>query len=217
MNTNTTEKLKGVFKALLYYYLLPLLLIDYHLLGYWPVWIPMFAVILIFYTQPTVSREQIDNPTDRNTMKWLAIGTAISQAWVVVEWGLAQSAVPETSEWKYWAGGVLIVSGLIIRIWSIRTLGKYFGNDVRVLADHQLIEDGLYSIVRHPSYLGALLTGFGIAVFLQVHWGLWITPITLLASYGRRIAVEEDLLGKEFGDRYREYQNRTYRIVPWVW
>ena len=49
------------------------------------------------------------------------------------------------------------VIGLVARIHAIHTLGKFFTWHVHIAGDQQLIQDGLYRWLRHPSYFGAFL------------------------------------------------------------
>ena len=51
-------------------------------------------------------------------------------------------------------GVTLIVPGLILRIHSMLTLKQYFTYSIAKVDDHQLVETGLYKVIRHPGYLG---------------------------------------------------------------
>ena len=118
----------------------------------------------------------------------------------------------------FWGGLAVIVVGVAVRQYAVRTLGDAFSLEVSVDTDHDVVDSGPYRWVRHPSYTGALLSmlGLGIAV------GNWASVAVLLvaglAGYGYRIRVEERALRETLGDSYVEYENRTpYRLVPWVW
>ncbi len=117
----------------------------------------------------------------------------------------------------YLAGLAVFVSGLLLRWWSIVTLGRFFTVQVAIASDHQLIESGPYRILRHPSYTGSLLMFVGFALCL----GNWATLVAMLvpvlAVFGWRIHVEEAALGDTFGDAWREYVRRTWRLVPLIY
>ncbi|MEP7268445.1 MAG: isoprenylcysteine carboxylmethyltransferase family protein [Saprospiraceae bacterium] len=130
--------------------------------------------------------------------------------------------------WAYWENGytsitnkaigfVLMSLGLIFRIWSIKTLGRYFTASVKLVNGHQIINSGPYSVLRHPSYSGAWLTFIGVAVFL----GYWIGVVGAIVlmgyAYSKRIAAEEKTLLDHFGDKYSVYKSETSGIVPWLW
>jgi protein-S-isoprenylcysteine O-methyltransferase Ste14 len=63
------------------------------------------------------------------------------------------------------AGMVILAGGLVLRGWSIMTLGEYFTGRVMVSADQPVITAGPYRVLRHPSYFGFLLccAGAGLA------------------------------------------------------
>ena len=62
-------------------------------------------------------------------------------------------------------GLVILLAGLVLRGWSIKTLGTYFTASVKVSPDQPVITAGPYRVLRHPSYTGLLLamTGVGLA------------------------------------------------------
>lgn len=73
---------------------------------------------------------------------------------------------------------------------------------------------GLYSIVRHPFYLGEILFSLGFALFFHSVIGLAFTPIWWV-SLQLHILHEEESLEKEFGPFYLEYKKRVRgRIFP---
>ena len=113
----------------------------------------------------------------------------------------------------------LIVTGIggYIRLATVFELGHRFSIFVARQPDHQLKTDGFYRFVRHPSYLGALLSMVGWALVFRSIAGLLLTiAMSLLIIV--RIRAEEDFLVREFGERYRAYQQRTrWRLVPFVY
>ena len=67
-----------------------------------------------------------------------------------------------------WVGLVLLLwGGVALRLWSFRTLGRYFTFTVQTSADQPVITDGPYRVVRHPSYAGILLAVMGIGLFIE--------------------------------------------------
>lgn len=74
---------------------------------------------------------------------------------------------------------------------------------------------GPYALVRHPGYLGMMVTWFGLA-FNDVSCIGAIAALYVLLCV-RRIYREETLLLRESGD-YARYASRVrYRLVPWAW
>ncbi len=116
------------------------------------------------------------------------------------------------------AGGLaLMVIGLVLRGWSIKTLGHYFTFTVMVTSDQPVIKAGPYRALRHPGYAGILLACAGIGL-ASANWvalaGAVLVPLALLLV---RIRIEEHALLATLGDRYRCYAAGHKRLVPLVW
>lgn len=79
--------------------------------------------------------------------------------------------------------------------------------------DDRLVTDGLYRIVRHPIYTGAI-------VFLwaspQLSWNALALKIAFTLYFLIGGMVEEKRLVEEFGDEYRAYRLKTPMIIPWI-
>jgi protein-S-isoprenylcysteine O-methyltransferase Ste14 len=115
------------------------------------------------------------------------------------------------------AGFFVFAAGLAIRATAIRQLGRFHSPLVEVKGDHQLVDQGLYGLVRHPSYLGATVAMIGIALTMANVYSLIIIPLAAFVGYLYRMHAEEALLLSELGDAYRAYSARTARIIPWVY
>jgi protein-S-isoprenylcysteine O-methyltransferase Ste14 len=115
------------------------------------------------------------------------------------------------------AGMMILLGGLVLRGWSIKTLGDYFTGVVMVSPDQQVITGGPYRVLRHPSYTGFLLAcaGVGLASANWVALGAWV--LLPLAAVLWRIHAEENALLATLGDRYRAYAGQHKRLVPLVW
>ncbi len=116
-----------------------------------------------------------------------------------------------------WVALVLLWCGVGLRLWSFRTLGRYFTFTVQTSADQPVITDGPYRVVRHPSYAGILLAVIGVGLFI----GNWVSFFILMVAFGCgivfRIRVEERALLQELGEPYRAYAATHKRLVPFVW
>ena len=115
-----------------------------------------------------------------------------------------------------WSGVALVAIGLAVRITGMATLGSRFSPLVAVQQDHELETRGIYAVVRHPGYLGALLACAGAMVAFGSALAL-----PLVASFAgllqARIAREEVLLEQHFGDAFRDYRRRTGGLWPRLW
>lgn len=114
-------------------------------------------------------------------------------------------------------GVLLMVSGLILRVWSIAVLGKSFRTTVEVDADQTVVNSGPYRWVRHPSYSGMLLLTIGYGIASDNWISLLVTIVLPAAALLRRIGLEEEVLVETLGRPYEEYRTGTKRLVPGVW
>jgi MYXO-CTERM domain-containing protein len=107
-------------------------------------------------------------------------------------------------------------AGLGLRLWSMRTLRTSYSRALRTTEGQQLTERGPYRLIRHPGYLGSLLTWTGCSVTSGSAPAVAAVAGLLAAAYVRRIRAEEVLLRRELPG-YDGYAERTKRLVPLVW
>ena len=114
------------------------------------------------------------------------------------------------------AGLAMQAAGLGLRVWSMRTLGASYSRTLRADEEQRVVDDGPYGVIRHPGYLGSLLTwtGFGLTTGSLPAAGAVAGLLGL--AYGRRIAAEEELLRRDLPG-YPEYSRRTRRLIPFIW
>lgn len=111
----------------------------------------------------------------------------------------------------------IFVGGLYLRYAAVMGLGRFFTTHVAILHDHRLIEGGPYRLLRHPAYTGLLIAL--AAAGLAMGDGLALLGLLLPAGWAlaRRIEIEERLLERQFGDVYRDYRNKRWRLLPWFY
>ncbi len=96
----------------------------------------------------------------------------------------------------------------------VATLGTYFVRQSHKLVleadESKLVDWNVYSITRHPMYLGILLIKLGLilATSSMLSFGFWIV---IFFIYNRFAAFEENSLIDNLGEEYREYQRRVRR------
>jgi protein-S-isoprenylcysteine O-methyltransferase Ste14 len=113
-------------------------------------------------------------------------------------------------------GLALFALGCVLRGWPVFVLGRRFSGLVAIQPGHELVTDGPYRYVRHPSYLGMMLALAGWALVFRSAVGLAATALGLLVL-ATRIEAEEALLASQFGEPYEEYRRRTWRLLPGVY
>lgn len=117
--------------------------------------------------------------------------------------------------WVIVLGNVLVFAGLSLAQLVV-VQNSYAAATIVVEDDQPLITTGLYGIVRHPMYSGALIMMAGTPLALGSLWGL-LTAAAALPALAARIADEESMLVDELTG-YREYTTRVrHRLVPGLW
>ena len=117
--------------------------------------------------------------------------------------------------WLIVAGDVLVVGGLVLSQLVV-VQNSYAAATITVEADQPLVSTGLYGVVRHPMYLGALIMMVGMPPALDSLWGLVVVAVAL-PVLAARILDEEKMLRQELPG-YPEYASRVRkRLVPGVW
>lgn len=115
-------------------------------------------------------------------------------------------------------GITLIWMGIGLRLWAVRTLGRFFTYAVMVVAGQRIVSSGPYRVIRHPSYSAVLMTLLGTGLAL----GNWASVAALvllpLAAYLWRIQVEEAALMQSLSEDYTAFMHRTpRRLIPGIW
>jgi protein-S-isoprenylcysteine O-methyltransferase Ste14 len=112
-------------------------------------------------------------------------------------------------------GNVLVVVGLgIAELVVIQN--NYAAATITVEKDQPVVSTGLYGLVRHPMYVGALIMMVGMPLALASYWAL-LVMIPGVLVFAARITDEEKALRQDL-DGYQEYTEKVhYRLVPGVW
>ncbi len=120
----------------------------------------------------------------------------------------------ELPELAGWCGVALMLAAVGVRVWAARTLGAFYTRTLRTTAGQRIVSAGPYRVIRHPGYAAAIVLWLGAG--LATANGLVTVAILLLivTAYRARIAAEEAMLLEAFGDAYRTYSRRTWRLLP---
>jgi methanethiol S-methyltransferase len=132
------------------------------------------------------------------------------------QFNIETSRAFESSYYTRLAGILVGISGLIIMITCIK---KYFMSLsgllslVKETSYNTLIITGIHKYVRHPLYLGTF--GFIWGAFLCYPFWTILIADTIITLYTLiAIRFEEDKLVKEYGNSYKEYQQRVPKLIP---
>ncbi|MFW6198869.1 MAG: methyltransferase [Acidobacteriota bacterium] len=77
----------------------------------------------------------------------------------------------------------------------------------------RLLQQGIYSRVRHPRYLSVLLGLLAMTLFAN-HLGLWVLLAAALPTTWALVRIEERELRQRFGAEYERYAERVPRFLP---
>ncbi|MFN0057320.1 MAG: methyltransferase family protein [Planctomycetota bacterium] len=116
-----------------------------------------------------------------------------------------------------WLVTALAVSGagVVIRILTVGNVPKRTSGRATVnMQAARLNMLGMYSVVRHPLYLGNFLLFLGFCMIAGVWWLCAIYVLMFWLYYERIMMAEEAYLAEQFGDEYREWVCRTPAFLP---
>lgn len=112
-----------------------------------------------------------------------------------------------------YGGWIIFVVGLVLiflPMFVFRSKGKVKkGNDWTETS--VLVDTGIYSVVRHPLYLGWLLMYIAIILWSQ-HWLIVLIGITGMVSLYLISRQEDQRLIEKFGDDYKRYIQNVPRM-----
>jgi protein-S-isoprenylcysteine O-methyltransferase Ste14 len=114
-------------------------------------------------------------------------------------------------------GLALLVVGAVLGVWAAAS-NPYFEAVVRIQRDrgHKVVTTGPYSIVRHPGYVGAILSAVSAPLIIGSVVGLVPVGIVVMLLI-LRTALEGKALHNEL-DGYADCAHKVkYRLLPWLW
>jgi protein-S-isoprenylcysteine O-methyltransferase Ste14 len=134
--------------------------------------------------------------------------------------GLPFSARPvDGTAWLAWEAFcvALSLSGLAVRALAIGTKPRgTSGRNRRVQNAQALNTTGIYSVVRHPLYLGNALMWAGITVYPRQWTAAVFVAAFFWIFYERVMLAEEEFLRGRFGAEYERWAERTPAFLPAV-
>src|SRR5260221_5426582 len=78
-----------------------------------------------------------------------------------------------------WLGIGLFAAGGLVRLWPVFVLGDRFSGLVAIQPGHTLVNSGIYGVIRHPSYLGLLVSSLGWGLAFHSGLGVLLTALTV--------------------------------------
>lgn len=172
-------------------------------------YLPILMYFLLEFTRKTPIKED-----KQNRGSSILIGAVLT--WMVIIPTVIYFFAAIHSELLLYIGVVVGAAGVWIRYSSIKTLGRFYSRNIGIQGEHTVVQSGWYRFIRHPGYLGTFLTYLGFAVSTSSWISVGVNIILFMIAYSYRIKVEEQALVSMFGEKYTEYQRRTWRMIPFL-
>lgn len=116
-----------------------------------------------------------------------------------------------------WTGTLVLAAGMALLHRTHRDLGRAWSITLEIRDQHTLVTHGIYERLRHPMYAAFWLWAISQALLLPN----WIAGFSGLMGFGTlffaRVGYEERMMLEAFGDDYRAYMARTYRLIPGIY
>lgn len=201
-----------------------LLFIPAGTIYYWNGWlfigllfVPMFVLgVVLLIKAPDLLEKRLNNKEKEDEQK---VVVALSLLMFLA--GFILSAVDFRFGWSNVPTVVVIVAAVILLIAyglyaEVMRENQYLSRTVEVFAGQNVVDTGMYGMVRHPMYMTTVLLFLSIPLVL----GSWIGFIIFLVYpflLVKRIKSEENVLEKGL-EGYTEYKKKVkYRMIPFIW
>ena len=180
------------------------------------------AVISLFLWRVNPEVLVARSRTHKGTKRWdkTLLCFFFSSVYAIVPMGALDDGRFHWSSLPWWVCGVgyaLLLVGLGIVTYA-EAVNKFFEPTVRLQTDRgqTVIATGPYAHVRHPGYVGGILTTMGMAVSLGSLWALipagLATLLLVLRTQWEDQTLQTELTG------YKAYTQRVrYKLIPRVW
>jgi len=193
-------------------------------LHYWQGWlmmgvlfVPMFvAGLILMVKNPELLRKRLSAKEEEKEQKAVVALSAVMfvAAFVVagLNWRFQWLVLPD---WAVWLAAALFLFGYILYAEVLRE-NTYLSRTVEVQEHQEVIDTGLYGIVRHPMYMSTTILFLVMPLVLAspISFLIMLLYIPLIA---KRIRNEEAVLEQGLKG-YHEYKQRVkYKVIPYIW
>lgn len=108
----------------------------------------------------------------------------------------------------YLLGLPLIGIGIVLSAWAVLETGT-----TNIESPDRLLKSGPYSFSRNPMYVGWGSLYLGVALTVNSVWIIALFPLVFAVTHFLDVIKEEQFLGEQFGEEYRDYQSRVRRYL----
>jgi len=188
------------------------------LLGIMALWVAGTAYVL-FRWLPDLIAERLGprkggKSWDMAILGVVGIGNLIRLIVAGLDFRYGWSVVPF---WLQITAAVIVAGAYALMVWATYS-NKYFSQVVRIQdeRDHAVATGGPYRYIRHPAYVGSVLSELFVPLLLGSWWAL-IPDVIDAVLMIVRTAMEDRTLHQEL-DGYKTYASEVrYRLIPGIW
>ena len=177
----------------------------------------LFLVIERLLRRGEVSKTMKARPEDRGSTMFVGIGFGWSMLVLVFAAFVYGRIIGSLNVAIAWVGIVLMLSGLLLRVWAARTLGEFYTRTLVVGTHQVLVDRGPYRVLRHPGYAADIVLWLGAGLATGNMLFVIAIGVVILPAYIYRMHVEEVMLHQRFGADFDQYTKRRKRVIPFLY
>ncbi len=180
-------------------------------------------LLILIPINPELLAEREKGITGQGVKAWdrwitgLAAGVFPIASWVIAGLDVRRGWTGPISLGYHVGSLIVMVLGYALFLWAMAS-NAFFAEGVRIQSErgHTVTTGGPYRYVRHPGYVGAILSQVTTPFLLGSVWAL-IPSVASAALYVVRTYLEDKALRQELAG-YEAYAQQTrYRLLPGVW
>lgn len=179
--------------------------------------VPMFiAGILLMCRQPELLRKRLSAKEQQGEQRWVvALSGLLFIAMFVIAGLNFRFGWLLMPDWLTYAAAVVFLLGYALYAEVMRE-NVWLSRTVEVQENQQVIDTGLYGIVRHPMYTATLILFLAMPLVLGsvLSFAIMLLYIPIIV---KRIRNEEKVLEKDLAGYAAYMQRIRYRLIPFVW
>ena len=200
-------------------------------LDWWEAWaytgltlvVLIISRVVLLRNDPDLIVERLTAGQKDNVKSWDKVFVPIISLYIpLVTWAIAGLDTrfgwsPNLPDGIQVAALLLNFAGSMFSTWATFA-NPFFSSHVRIQTDrgHTVVRSGPYRFIRHPGYIGVIVSWLSTPIFFSSNW-VWIPTILAIAGFIIRTALEDRTLQKELPG-YRQYaQEVRYRLLPGIW
>jgi protein-S-isoprenylcysteine O-methyltransferase Ste14 len=114
-----------------------------------------------------------------------------------------------------YAGLIVYLVFSWIQVWSFKSLGDNYSQDIMIKKNHELVTNGPFKIIRHPQYLCQIVLDLGVTA-ATFSYLVGIFALIEIPIYIMRASLEDKLLGKYFSEKFSDYKKKSGFMFPFI-